>query len=398
MPSILSGRPIRVAWISDFPIEWMPEAPEEVRSLSRAHPATWQLVLQGELEKNESVELHICVLRKNVPRDLEYRVGRTTFHICKVPSGLRAPSLFWTDNIVLNRQLKLLKPDLVHAWGTERGAAMVASRMSYPTVVTMQGLLTWLASRAELSAYERFAARLERISLRRSRWVTAESRFAVDYLQRCYPRLEVTQIEHAPNWLFHRLVRQPFLEPPRLVCVASQGHVKGTDILLRGLDRILDELSFELVMIGSRNSDLLRVIEPTVSPRLWDRITMKSGLTPAEVSAEVSQAAILTLTSRADTSPNAVKEAAVAGVPVVASAIGGVPDYIQDGRNGVLFEAGDIEAFAGALRVALLDQRFRRGQVDESTLDEVRRYLSPKTMGDKFLTMYENILTQSSAN
>jgi hypothetical protein len=36
------NQPLTVAWISDFPIEWLPDMPETVRTPHRRHPATWQ--------------------------------------------------------------------------------------------------------------------------------------------------------------------------------------------------------------------------------------------------------------------------------------------------------------------------------------------------------------------
>ena len=39
----MGERPLSVAWISDFPIEWLSEIPQELRHLPRRHPATWKL-------------------------------------------------------------------------------------------------------------------------------------------------------------------------------------------------------------------------------------------------------------------------------------------------------------------------------------------------------------------
>ena len=45
-------RPLKVAWISYFPIEWLPDLPEPLRGLPRMHPASWQRVLLQELIGN----------------------------------------------------------------------------------------------------------------------------------------------------------------------------------------------------------------------------------------------------------------------------------------------------------------------------------------------------------
>jgi glycosyltransferase involved in cell wall biosynthesis len=56
----------------------------------------------------------------------------------------------------------------------------------------------------------------------------------------------------------------------------------------------------------------------------------------------------------------ALLEAEACGVPVVSCATRGVPDVVVDGRTGVLVPYGDEDAFAGALRVLLVDHERRR--------------------------------------
>ena len=40
------------------------------------------------------------------------------------------------DTVLIRRALRAIKPDVVHAWGTEQGAALVANRLGYPRVAT----------------------------------------------------------------------------------------------------------------------------------------------------------------------------------------------------------------------------------------------------------------------
>lgn len=51
-----------------------------------------------------------------------------------------------------------------------------------------------------------------------------------------------------------------------------------------------------------------------------------------------------------ENSPLVIQEAFLAGVPVVASRIGGIPEMVEDGRNGLLFKPGDAEGLAGVLQ------------------------------------------------
>ena len=127
-----------------------------------------------------------------------------------------------------------------------------------------------------------------------------------------------------------------------------------------------------------------------LSPELRERITFKSDLQPADVARELSRATIFLLPTRADTSPNAVKEAVVAGVPVVASRVGGIPDYVRPGENGLLFTAGDQAEFVAAIRAARPPAFFPRPG-GPAALAASREYLSPARMARSFLSAYQSV-------
>ncbi|HEV2208052.1 MAG TPA: glycosyltransferase [Verrucomicrobiae bacterium] len=381
--------PLTVAWISYFPIEWLPQLPELLRNLPKLHPATWQRVLLDELRARTDLKLHVFAVRKHFPQHQTFEWEGVTFHCLKVPGGFRTLSLFWWETLLLRPRLKALRPDLVHAWGTERGAAMVASRLRYPYLVTMQGLLEWYLQQVDLGRVMRLESRLERISLKRASVVTVESRFGVDWLRRHYPHLEVRQAEHAPNWLFHQVQRRPQLRPLHFLFVGIMSLIKGTDLLLHALDRLRTELDFRLTVVGSAPAEFLARMKASTSAALWERITLRHGLSQAQVAEEMARATMVLFPTRADNSPNSVKEAVVAGVPVVASAIGGIVDYVLPDRNGITFPAGDLEELVRAIRAAAAHPLFSQGQVQPQTLRQMREYLSPRKMATEFFAAYE---------
>ena len=381
-------RPLKVAWITYFPIEWLPDLPPELQSLPKLHSASWQRVLWEEFLRDETLDLHVVVLRNHFPTSMRFRRGNTTFHCVKTLSGTRAPLLFWMDTVLVARALKEIKPDLLHAWGTEFGAAAIAGRLGYPALVTMQGILTWYGSVFPLNSHAKIARAIEPSSLRKAHVVTCESSFGMRYLAERYPHLKLLQVEHAPDPIFSAVDRQPQLEPIRILCVGSFAYWKGAYVVMEALAPLVDTVNFEITWVGDPNPGMEDELRRKNGEALWKRLTFKRGLKAPQVAEELSKASIFLHAALADNSPNAVKEAVVAGVPVVATNTGGIPDYVFPEQNGYLFESGDAVGCREKLKLALAHPLFARGKVEEKALLKVRDYLSARMMAEKFRDGY----------
>ena len=84
----------------------------------------------------------------------------------------------------------------------------------------------------------------------------------------------------------------------------------------------------------------------------------------------------------------------MAECPSLPVAWAGFPDYVVPGANGLLCEAGNLESFVRAIREAGQHPVFGRGAVDETTLQQMRKYLSPETMATRFWEAYQQVLTE----
>ena len=135
-------------------------------------------------------------------------------------------------------------------------------------------------------------------------------------------------------------------------------------MLFRALNQFANECAFKVTVISGPKPDYIEELRKMVSPDFWQRVEFKHHILPNEVARELERPTMLLLPTRADTSPNAVKEAVVAGVPVVASKVGGIPDYVFPGKNGLLFEPGDLAGFIDAIRQACAHPLFSRGAVE----------------------------------
>lgn len=387
----MNDKPLKIMWISNFPVEWLDAPPPAVAGMPKGHPTTWQRVLWNELRNEPRFEFYIVTLSKHAPCDLTWTVGNTTFHLLKTRGGLRSTSYFWYDTRLLSQLVRRWQPSVVHAWGTERGAGLVASRLGVPYVVTIQGLMSWYVSVIPSGIHQRLAARVEQQVFRRAQVVTTESRFACEFIAQRAPALRIEQVEHAPAWMFHSLPREPLTNPVRFLYVGTIDARKGLDILLDAMGRLAQDVPWELAVTGKEEHPYAQALKSGVSPKVWSRIRFLGDLRAEDVAAELSRALMLIFPTRADTSPNAVKEAAVAGVPVIGTRVGGIPDYITEGKNGLLVDPGKPDALAAAVQAALRHPQFGRGGVDQETLRRVRDYLSPRTMAARFSALYEEL-------
>ncbi|HSU53370.1 MAG TPA: glycosyltransferase family 4 protein, partial [Candidatus Dormibacteraeota bacterium] len=332
----MSKPPLTVLWIPDFPIEWIADLPDGLRDSPRRHPATWQLVLLSEFEKNRALKIHVMVMRHRIDRSFSFERNGVTYHVLKARPWTRLGSIFLLDAWLIRRLCRRIQPDLVHAWGSEKGGPLIARYVGYPYLTTVQGLYGWYKERVPMATYDHFIERLERIYLPRSPVVTTESNFAVRYLKDRYPQMRIQQAEHAPNQAFFQIKRQPQTNPLHFITVGGLGQRKGTDILFKSLDRLATEREFKLTVLTNPFPGYIDSLRAGVSEKFWNRIEFKYQLLPNQVAGELVSPTMLLLPTRADTSPNAVKEAVVAGVPVVSSNVGGIPDYVFPGKNGLL--------------------------------------------------------------
>ncbi len=102
-------------------------------------------------------------------------------------------------------------------------------------------------------------------------------------------------------------------------------------------------------------------LEAEVARReLQDRVLFTGFVPHARVASVLEHTDVLVLPSRYEELGSVLLEAIRAGVPIVASDTGGIPEVVRDGENGLLCPPGDAAAFAAALDALLADASLRR--------------------------------------
>jgi glycosyltransferase involved in cell wall biosynthesis len=140
------------------------------------------------------------------------------------------------------------------------------------------------------------------------------------------------------------------------VTVANLRATKGYATLLDAARLVVDQGAPIRFVAAGQGPLEAALRQRVVELGLNDRFTML-GYVP-EATRLVAAADLFVLASEHEGRPLAVMEALGLGIPVVATSVGGVPDLVEDGTNGLLVPPGSPEALAGAIR-ELMDPRTR---------------------------------------
>lgn len=104
-----------------------------------------------------------------------------------------------------------------------------------------------------------------------------------------------------------------------------------------------------------------------------------------------SIATLLTLPSHTEGSPNVVLEAMAAGVPVAATAVGGVPEILTDGVTGLVVPPNDVLSMAEAIR-RLLGDGALRDRLARAARVRIEESFTPEAYSDSLLRIYDDAL------
>jgi glycosyltransferase involved in cell wall biosynthesis len=151
----------------------------------------------------------------------------------------------------------------------------------------------------------------------------------------------------------------------QLICVGVLGRHKGQDLLVEALAG-LAERDWHCVLAGSldRDPDFVNQLQARITHLGYGhRIRLAGVLTGAALNHAYTTADLLVVPSRSETYGMTVTEALAHGLPVIAAAVGGLPEALgsaADGtRPGQLVPPGDPAALAAALGDWLGDERHR---------------------------------------
>lgn len=146
-----------------------------------------------------------------------------------------------------------------------------------------------------------------------------------------------------------------------VMCTANFNYVKGLDILVRAAAQLhqtydLHNVVFYIVGQPDKDREELHKMIDEMELTSYFHLEGISNNIPSYLAA----ADIYIQPSRNEGIGLALMEACSAGLPILASRVGGIPEVAREGQNAILFKSEDIDEFASALRIMLSDSNIRK--------------------------------------
>jgi L-malate glycosyltransferase len=180
-------------------------------------------------------------------------------------------------------------------------------------------------------------------------------------------------------------------QDPYILCIAMHNEKKALDVLIRAFALIQDkERSLKLVLVG--DGPLRSQLEDlAVSLKIWDKVEFLGFQGPAQVRNLLHGCELFVLPSRSEPFGIAIIEAMACKKAVIATDVGGIPEIIESGKNGVLVKPNNPCALADAIVTLLCDKALRLKISSQGYVTVRQQFRSEKT-GSAYESVFSNIV------
>ena len=347
----------------------------------------WMDALLSEFRGREDYRV---VVATTLPRKDTYRLQTENISYYALPDTY---PLLYNENKPGNIRawqnlIEAEKPDLIQIWGTEFTHGLCALRVAkgIPSVIYMQGLLQSIAENYRSGLSERdlkktrtlrdflrkdsilqqqakfFAgAKKEAEMLRLSGAIISENEWCNSAVRAIVPEIRVYDCPLSINKVFSQYRwKAESVERHSVICTASGYIIKGLHILLEAVAKLKPKYpDIKLYVPGQkmvadcgfkawlRKDGYTKYIERLIHKKeLAGNVVWLGNLPQEKLAAEYAARQVFVMPSSIENHSSSLKEAMIVGMPCVASAVGGIPEYVRDGESGFLYQFQDVSALA----------------------------------------------------
>ncbi len=334
------------------------------------------------------------------------------------------------------RVIQNMNPDLIMIWGTEyaHGLSALLVASGIPAVIVIQGILesiaryylgemnisdihrnytlrNFLKHDSVLNAQRLYhkKSRYEAEMLRIAQNAILENRWSDAYFKAIAPnghsfmyKTKIKDLFFDCDWKYEECRKHS------IFCTSPVGYpLKGFHIMLRALALVKKQYPDVVLRVPGiesplqcdmksalKQSDYMRyVIRLIKEYDLQDSIEFLGAIPSAQIAQELKRASVFVLPSTIENQSMSLREAMAVGTPSVASAVGGVPEIMQDDVEGLLFRSGEFEYLSECIMQIFADSD-KAKRYSRAARIRIREYYSQQADSATLLDIYRQILNR----
>lgn len=312
----------------------------------------------------------------------------------------------------LSEVLKRHNPDIIHVHGTEQDYGLVEGIDRNKLIVSIQGLLGPYSKAywGGLGYWQRFMfpsllkghaamksrARVENAIFQKNIHFGGRTIWDKAYVAEFNPKSKYYYLpELMRPCFFSKQWKLEDSQPHRIYTTSTPRPYKGTDILIEAVSLLKRKYPGISLRVGgpfgvrplSWSQALRRKVQEL---GLQDNVEFIGFLNETEILRELLETRAYVLPSFIENSPNSLAEAQIAGVPCVATAMGGVLSMVEHEKTGLLTNVGDAAVMAESIDRILSDRELA-DRLGQGAMQEARLRHDPKHAVECYLDTYSKM-------
>jgi len=287
-------------------------------------------------------------------------------HLNSSKAGLLGALAVRILNLLKTNDFKLKTIFTGHGWAFNEDRSLLSK-----AVLASLHTITILLSHKTIAVSKKIAEQISKFPFVKNKIILIHNGTgSIVFLEKEAARKEIASTIRAPLW----------------IGTTSELHTtKGLDFLIKAFGSVSTaHPEAELVIIGEGHER--KKLEALIEEK---NLTAKVHLVgfKADAARLLKAFDIFTLTSRSEGLPYSILEAGLAELPVIASRVGGIPEVIEQKRNGVLVEVGNIADIEYSL-LELLSNEMKRMTLGKALKADVEEKFSFQQMLEETVELY----------
>jgi len=298
---------------------------------------------------------------------------------------------------IINKYLINILPkfDIIHIHGTEHQYEVPLYNSTKPIIISIQGIISECIkvlpkSRYKTKLFWELTKKYELLAFKYFNNYICRTSFDSEFVNRHTSSANIVKIWEIIRPEFYVDIK--YLREKNILFLGGTNEMKGIQYCLSVLNELRKNDDYKLILVGKTDRNILSKMIKRGNFEFISNsaIIIKSVLTAAEIVDCYKKSICLLHPSLIDNSPNTVCEAQIAGLPVIASNVGGVSSLIEHEKTGLLSSFDVTEISNNILRLTQ-DEKFWY-EISDNSKSIARIRHNPKVILNDTINYYNSLI------